>query len=386
MTEDITGRLSDLVLVRLHGRSQAYANAAAPLRAAVVAACRRDATVGDLAERILSRTVYAQSASRLSPLRELVQNALDATPRGGRIDVRSSAPTAEGDLEVTFTDRGRGMSRAELLDDLLVPFRSGKEADPDAIGEHGIGFLSALEIAPRVTVTSATATSAFCLSVGPLGDGPPHGDFEFTLAELDPRQRPPAGTSVHLALSRPITKTALAQEIIAVAGLCDPAAARVFVNGEPVNTARARLRRVARVPIGGGLGELDLLAGRGDGIAPRLAMVQRGLLVAANLEPFGAPSFSLHRDLLRAFLASGYGIVADLPLAVPLTKGRSAVAALAKEAVDAALLAAFERFVLEDALYDRELLRGVDHRLGAVLDRLVGAALAGEAPPVLATA
>src|SRR6185437_11837488 len=45
-----------------------------------------------------------------------------------------------------------------------------------------------------------------------------------------------------------------------------------------------------------------------------------------------------------------------------------------------------ERFVLEDALYDRELLRGVDHRLGAVLDRLVNAALAGEAPPALATA
>src|SRR5262249_45572099 len=63
-----------------------------------------------------------------------------------------------------------------------------------------------------------------------------------------------------------------------------------------------------------------------------------------------------------------------------------AVAAFAAAAVDAAIVAAFERFVLEDALYDRELLRGVDHRLGAVLDRLVGAAGAGESPPVLATA
>jgi hypothetical protein len=385
MTEEISGRLSDLVLVRLHGRSHAYATGGAE-RDTVAAECRRDATVGDLAERILGRTVYAQSASRQSPFRELLQNALDATPRGGRIDVRSSAPAADGDLEVTFTDRGRGMSRAELLDDLLVPFRSGKEGDPDAIGEHGIGFLSALEIAPRLAVTSATPSSAFCLSVSPLGDGPPYADFAFTLAEIDPRQRPPAGTSVRLSLSRPISKTALAQELIAVAGLCDPAVARVFVNGEPINTARARLRRVARVPIGGGLGDLDLLAGRGEAIAPRLVLTQRGLLVAANLEPFGAPDRSLHRDLLRAFQASGYGMVAELPLAVPLTKGRSAVAALAKGAVDAAVIAAFERFVLEDALYDRELLRGVDHRLGAVLDRLVGAALSGEAPPVLATA
>src|SRR6185295_6788848 len=39
---------------------------------------------------------------------------------------------------------------------------------------------------------------------------------------------------------------------------------------------------------------------------------------------------------------------------------------------------AFERFVVEDALHDRELLRGVDHRLASVLDRLVMAAIAGE--------
>ncbi len=337
-------------------------------------------------ERILQRTVYAQAASRLSPLRELVQNALDASPRGGRIDIRSGAPTPDGDGEVTFVDRGRGMSRAELLEDLLVPFRSGKEGDPDTIGEHGIGFLSALEIAPSVEVVSGTAAAAQRLTVEPAGDGPPYGDFTFTLTEIDPRQRPAAGTTVRLRLARPIPPAALAQEVAAVAGLVDPAHARIFVNGEPVNTARGRLRRVARVHIGGGLGELELLVGRGDGVAPRFSVTQKGLLVIANLEPFGVPERSLHRDLLRAITAAGYGVVADLPLAVPLTKGRSAVAAMAAPAVDSAILAAFERFVLEDALYDRELLRGVDHRLGAVLDRLVGAAVTGEKAPVLASA
>jgi hypothetical protein len=386
MTEEISGRLSDLVLVRLHRRVEAYSAARGAARSRVAAECRRDATVGDLAERILARTIYAQAASRLSPFRELLQNALDATPHGGRIDVRSSVPSPSGDLEVTFTDRGRGMTRAELLEDLLVPFRSGKEGDADAIGEHGIGFLSALEIAPRLEVISATAQSALCLSVQPEGASPPHADFTFSLADVDPRQRPPLGTSVRLRLATPIAPATLAQEIAAVVGLCDPAAARIFVNGEPINSTRPRLRRVARVPIGGGLGDLDLLVGRGDGIAPRLAMIQKGLLVVANLEPFSAPERSLHRDLLRAVLSGGYGVVADLPISVPLTKGRSCVAALAKDAVDAAIIAAFERFVLEDALYDRELLRGVDHRLGAVLDRLVGAALAGEAPPILATA
>ena len=393
MTTEISGRLSDLVLVRLHRRADLYAAAPAEVRSEVVAACRRDATVQDLAERILSRTIYAQAATRLSPLRELVQNALDASPRGARIDVRSGAPVrapgstvSAGESEVTFIDRGRGMSRAELIDDLLVPFRSGKEADPDAIGEHGIGFLSALEIAPQLEVVTATATSALRLAVAPIGDGPPFSDFAFSLSEIDPQARPARGTSVRLRLERPIQPAALFHEIAAVAGIVDPARARIFVNGEIVNDARPRLRCAARVPIEGGLGELELLVGRGDGIAPRLTVTHQGLLVIPNLEPFAAPERSLHRDLLRAVTAAGYGIVADLPLGVPLTKGRTAVAALSANAVDTAIIAAFERFVLEDALYDRELLRGVDHRLGGVLDRLVSAALAGESPPVLATA
>src|SRR5262249_43237971 len=150
MTGGMSGRLSDLVLVRLHRQAAAYASADDEARAAIVAACRRDAAGGDLAERILSRTTYGQSAPRGGRVRELLQNALDVSPRGGRIDVRSSAPVEGGDREVSVSDRGRGMTRAELLEDLLVPFRSGKEGDPEAIGEHGIGFLSALEIAPRI--------------------------------------------------------------------------------------------------------------------------------------------------------------------------------------------------------------------------------------------
>jgi hypothetical protein len=385
MVGGISGRLSDLVLVRLHRQAAAYASAGDEARAALVAQCRRDATVGDLAERILGRTIYAQSSTRLGPFRELLQNALDASPRGGRIDVRSSAPADGGHREVTVVDRGRGMTRAELLEDLLVPFRSGKEGDPDTIGEHGIGFLSALEIAPRIEVTTTACGQALRLALTPIGDAPPYRDFAFSLVEIDPHVAPGSGTTVHLLLDRAIAPGTLAQEIAAAAGLVDPAAARIYVNGEPINTARARLRRVARVPVGA-MGDLELYVGRGEGVAPRFVLTQKGLLVVPSLEPFAGPPLALHRDLLRALTAAGFGLVADLPLGVPLTKGRAAVAAIAAREAEQAIVAAFERFVLEDALYDRDLLRGVDHRLGSVLDRLVGAALAGEATPALATA
>ena len=64
MTRAASGLLSELVLVRMHGRSAEYLGASDAERGVIVAACRREATVRDLAERILSRTIYAQSASR----------------------------------------------------------------------------------------------------------------------------------------------------------------------------------------------------------------------------------------------------------------------------------------------------------------------------------
>ncbi|WP_437935477.1 ATP-binding protein [Sorangium sp. So ce341] len=394
MTQISYGLFSELLLVRIHGRAEAYLQASSAERGALVAACRGEATVPDLAQRILSRTIYAQASSRIGPLRELLQNALDASPPGARIDVRST----EDGREISVADQGRGMSRTELLADLLVPFRSGKAGEPDAIGEHGIGFFSALEIAPWIEVVTATPSGGHRLLVAPLGAGPPYDDFSWTLLSLPrssaapppglagaaaPPRRSTTGTSVRLSLAQPISRPALAAEVAAAVGLVDPAVARIYVDGALVNTARARLRRAAEVPLrlppsGELCGALELLVGRGDGVEPQLTITQKGLTVATRLDPFPGPELGLHRELARAITAAGFGLVAELPLAVPLNKGRSAVAASASTAVEAALVAAFERFILRDALYDRELLRAVDHRLSSVLDRLVQAALLGE--------
>ncbi|MDI3282502.1 ATP-binding protein [Polyangium sp. 15x6] len=377
MTEVYAGRLSDLLLVRVHGRSAAYLAASRTARPGIVEACRREATVPDLAERILSRTIYAQSASRIAPLRELVQNALDASPRGSAIDVQSGL----GGTEIIVTDRGRGMTADEVLGDLLVPFRSGKEGEELAIGEHGIGFFSALEIAPRLEVKTRTRTEGHLLRVEPLGKGPPYADFAWSLRPL-PHVEGWTGTSVRLLLDEPISRSVLASEVAAAASFVDPAVARIYVDGVLINVARTRMRRVARAHVGGALtgplGELSIWVGRGDGALPHVTITQRGLLVAVRQDLFTAPELSLHRDLARAIVSAGFGIVVELPAEVPLNKGRSAVAAHASAAVESALIAAFERFVLHDALYDRELLRAVDHRLSSVLDRLLCAALAGQ--------
>lgn len=391
-TTTTSGLLSDLVLVRVHGRADEYLRATEEERRAIVAACRAEATVPDLAERIVARTIYAQASTRSAPLRELVQNALDASPRGARIDVQLS----EDGRELTVSDAGPGMTRAELIEDLLVPFRTTKEGEAGTIGEHGIGFFSALEIAPWVEVVSITRAGGHRLRIAPAADhGPPFGDFCWSVEVITRRGfygvRGATGTAVRLRLAAPHSRAALSAELAAAVGLVDPAEARIHLNGLLLNTARTRLRRAATAPIAGvtpsgrALGELVLHVGRGDGIEPQLTVVQRGLTVATRMDPFVGQDLGLHRDLARAMTAAGYGLVAELPLAVPLNKGRSAVAAGASIAVEAALTAAFERFMLCDALFDRELLRAVDHRLSSVLDRLIAAAMVGDATPPLGT-
>jgi Histidine kinase-, DNA gyrase B-, and HSP90-like ATPase len=381
MTQISCGLFSELLLVRLHGRAEAYLRAHGTARDAIVAACRREATVPDLAHRILSRTIYSQASSRVGPLRELLQNALDASPPSARIDVRSS----EDGREISVIDHGRGMTGAELLTNLLVPFRSGKEGDPEAIGEHGIGFFSALEIAPRIDVVTLTSSGGHRLVIGPIGAGPRHEDFAWTLMQLPApsSQRGPTGTSVRLTLAHRTARPALAAAVAAAVGLVDPTSARIYVDGVLINIARPRLRRVSEVsirltPAGAPVGALALFVGRGDGIEPQLTITQKGITVAARVEPFPCPELGLHREISRAITAAGFGLVAELPLGVPLNKGRSGVSAAFASAFEEALVLAFERFILRDALYDRELLRAADHRLSSVLDRLLGAALLGE--------
>jgi len=373
------GLLSDLVLVRMHGRAESYLAASPAGRAAIALACRREATVPDLAERILSRTIYAQAATRVGPLRELLQNALDASSRGARIDVRM----AERGTELTIRDRGRGMTREEVVHDLLVPFRSGKEGEPEVIGEHGIGFFSALELAPNVEIVTVTQSDALRLEIEPVGPGPHHRDFLWTLWTHEPDEPRVTGTMVRLRPPVPLPSPLVSAEIAAAARLVDPHVARIFVNDVLANTARTRMRRVARAAIdlaGTPLGDVVLYLGRGEAVEPEWAITQGGLLVTVRQDAFAGVELGLHRDLVRAIVTAGYGVVAELPVGVPLNKGRSAVAAHARAVVDRAIVRAFERFVLEDALYNRELLRAVDHRLSTVLDRLVHGALAGEPP------
>ena len=94
--------------------------------------------------------VIAQFADAKAFLRELVQNSIDAGTPSIQIELHHDANAQQ--MHVTVRDRGEGMTREIVENQLLVLFRSTKERDPTKIGKFGIGFVSVLAPNPDVVI------------------------------------------------------------------------------------------------------------------------------------------------------------------------------------------------------------------------------------------
>ncbi|MDQ3369267.1 MAG: ATP-binding protein, partial [Myxococcota bacterium] len=92
--------------------------------------------------------IIAQFADPLAFYRELVQNSIDAGTPAVEIELTHDA----GIARVAVRDRGEGMTRDVLENQLLVLFRSTKEQDRSKIGKFGIGFASVLAPNPEVVI------------------------------------------------------------------------------------------------------------------------------------------------------------------------------------------------------------------------------------------
>lgn len=156
-------------------RSQTDAPAAAP---------REGGLVGD---------IIGQFADPLAFYRELVQNAIDASSPDVEIELRYDAGTAR----VTVRDRGEGMSRDILENQLVVLFRSTKERDPHKIGKFGIGFASVLSPRPAVVVVTTTRDERrHALHL--------YTDLTYELFDLGAATQP--GTTIELELPRTLAQ------------------------------------------------------------------------------------------------------------------------------------------------------------------------------------
>jgi hypothetical protein len=134
--------------------------------------------------------IIAQFADPLAFYRELVQNAIDAGSPA--VEVALEYEESAGVLRVAVRDRGEGMTRDILENQLLVLFRSTKDRDDSKIGKFGIGFTSVLAPGPRVVVVH-TARDGRRLTLHL------HRDLTYQLFDSGPASQ--RGTSVELDLA-----------------------------------------------------------------------------------------------------------------------------------------------------------------------------------------
>lgn len=97
--------------------------------------------------------VIRQFADPKAFFRELVQNSIDAGSPS--VEIRIEHDPSAQKLRIAVRDQGVGMSRETLENQLLVLFRSTKEADPTKIGKFGIGFASVLAPGPEVVIVQS---------------------------------------------------------------------------------------------------------------------------------------------------------------------------------------------------------------------------------------
>jgi molecular chaperone HtpG len=134
--------------------------------------------------------VVAQFADPLAFYRELVQNSIDAGTPTVEVRLVYDAPGAV--MRAQVRDRGEGMSREVVENQLLVLFRSTKEKDPTKIGKFGIGFKSVLAPKPNIVVVQTSrAGRRLTLHL--------HPDLTYELYDAGPATQ--SGTSVELELA-----------------------------------------------------------------------------------------------------------------------------------------------------------------------------------------
>jgi len=336
-----------------------------------------------LFSEILRKTIQAQFGEKHAMLRELAQNARDA------YDVRGSNPIifdtsmkdADGNgqddyLVLKVRDYGCGMDLKTIVKDLLIPYNSGKEFDPNKIGEHGIGWWSVVDVADCVKVVSRKEDEKHAVNVLIYPNGQkwraliqPFSNDGFS-KEYDATQ---AGTEVTAFIKKDKTDDSeISKYLYQYLGYVDDKTeGRILFKGKVINTLRdAYPFKVSAGPVKiDGIGQ-DLTFGaskravKGDFSDQRflhrdknldkIVFTQKGLFVKYDGCPFGPET--QHYKLMMALQNLGMDFWVDLPLNVTLTKGRNSIIADHELPVLQASYNAFESIFLDSLLMDDELL------------------------------
>lgn len=125
----------------------------------------------DLAKRkLIHATYHLCDVSTPNYLREMIQNAMDASPRGLPIKI-DLYQTSDGRHVTCIADKGCGMDLYTVLYSLVIPGNSTKRGHTEFIGGRGVGFFSAFHGAESITLkTSKGDGNTYYLNFIPVYD------------------------------------------------------------------------------------------------------------------------------------------------------------------------------------------------------------------------
>jgi molecular chaperone HtpG len=231
--------------------------------------------------------VIAQFADPFAFFRELVQNAIDAGTEA--VEVRLEHDAGANVMRASVRDRGEGMTREIIEEQLLVLFRSTKERDDTKIGKFGIGFASVLAPEPRIVIVQ-TAREGRRLTL--------HLHPDLTYQLYDGGAAAQTGTTVQLELAMPLDAAVAFAERSrdALVRWCRHATVPIQLEAEVAGAGHARSERIDRqLAIEGALvevrGEADggalaaVVGVRPAGAAPYAGFFNHGLMLHEAEEP-----------------------------------------------------------------------------------------------------
>jgi|GEM_PF-4522749 hypothetical protein len=185
--------------------------------------------------KILREEVLKQFSEKNRPLVELILNAIDARPKESKGAYVVDVKVGKDSFQVS--DNGKGMVLQKILDTLIIPFNSDKDALQD-IGRFGIGFFSNLQYClekPQTTavlVRTGDGKSAYELKVDATGS-----TVDQLVCGIRKINSAVQGTTVQVT-GIELKKPELEEYLTSYLRFFDPRRAVIKVNNTPVNLLR----------------------------------------------------------------------------------------------------------------------------------------------------
>ncbi len=382
--------LNDLVMMQMAGDFDGFIkalpkstkNASFEQAVKYIELTREKQTSPKLFEGIVNKTIEAQFGNRYASLRELNQNSMDSyEPSDAERKINYSVEEQDRYYVLTVADKGCGMDLEGQIRDLLVPYNSPKEFNPNKIGEHGIGWYSTLDMAEFVATLSKTSNLDYTiLSVvhneSKTKDGKWLADV-YLLPKDAPLELNGKGTTVTMYIPKSITKPEqLKANAIKYVGHVSSNDARVYFNGAWVNNPERAYTKSKGVDVdlkGSDKGltiayscqNLTSPGSQDDSNSDKIILTQRGLFIKNENIPFDEKT--LHYKLMNSLVQTGVDFWVNLPRAVTLTKGRNSIIADNQIEVLTAEYEAFEDLFLSGVLGDDRIMK---HPSSALLEEL----------------